>query len=257
MVLWRMLPGAKSALGMPIVNYDPLADRWILSQFAVGNRAGAGQAHECLLVSQTSSPVGAYYAYDFAIPEPYFNDYPKIGVWPDSFVMTAPLFEGPVFGQGVFAMNRAKMLAGDPTAEMIFFDLTLSHPGLSRILPADVDGIAPPAGAPVVLAGITANEMGDPQDGIRLLELKPDFSNPPASTLTELGFPGGSLAVAAFDPTLTQVSGNCGFAFTARDDIEQPPPATCGMRVDALSDRPMHRLGYRNFGPQSATTRST
>jgi len=234
--------------GDPIVNYDPLADRWILSQFAVGNRAGAGQAHECLLVSQTSSPVGAYYAYDFAIPEPYFNDYPKIGVWPDSFVMTAPLFEGPVFGQGIFAMNRAKMLAGDPTAEMIFFDLTLSHPGLSRILPADVDGIAPPAGAPVVLAGITANEMGDPQDGIRLLELKPDFSNPPASTLTELGFPGGSLAVAAFDPTLTQVSGNCGFAFTARDDIEQPPPATCGMRVDALSDRPMHRLGYRNFG---------
>ncbi len=234
--------------GDPIVNYDPLADRWMLSQFAVGNRAGAGLAHQCIVVSQTADPTGAYFAYDFPVPEPYFNDYPKLGVWPDSYVMTAPLFEGPVFGQGVFAFNRAKMLAGDPTAEAIFLDLTTSHPGLGRILPSDVDGIAPPAGAPNVLAGIAANELGDPQDGIRLLELKPNFSNPPATTLTELGFPGGSLAVAAFDPTFTQVAGNCGFAFSARDDLEQPAPANCGMRLDALSDRPLHRLGYRNFG---------
>lgn len=234
--------------GDPIVNYDPLADRWMLSQFGVGNRAGAGLAHQCVLVSQTADPTGAYFAYDFPIPEPYFNDYPKLGVWPDAYVMTAPLFEGPVFGQGVFAFNRAKMLAGDPTAEAIFLDLTTAYPGLGRILPADVDGVAPPAGAPNVLAGIAANELGDPQDGIRLLELKPNFSNPAATTLTELGFPGGSLAVAAFDPTFTEVSGNCGFAFTSRDDLEQPAPANCGMRVDALSDRPMHRLGYRNFG---------
>lgn len=234
--------------GDPIVNYDPLADRWVLSQFGVGNRAGAGLAHQCMLISQTADPTGAYYAYDFAVPEPYFNDYPKVGVWPDAYVMTAPLFEGPVFGSGVFTYNRAKMLAGDPTAEAIFFDLTTAFPGLGRILPSDVDGIAPPVGAPNVLAGIAANELGDPQDGIRLLEVKPDFSNPPASTLTEIGFPGGSLAVAAFDPTFTQISGNCGFAFTSRDDLEQPPPATCGMRVDTLSDRPMHRLGYRNFG---------
>lgn len=234
--------------GDPIVNYDPLADRWMLSQFAVGNRAGAGLAHECILISQTADPTGAYYAYDFPVPEPYFNDYPKLGVWPDSYVMTAPLFEGPVFGQGIFAFNRAKMLAGDPSAEAVFLDLTVAYPGLGRILPADVDGVPPPAGAPNVLAGITANEAGDPQDGVRLLELKPNFSNPADTTLTELVFPGGSLAVAAYDPTFTQVAGNCGFAFTARDDLEQPAPANCGMRVDALSDRPMHRLAYRNFG---------
>jgi len=234
--------------GDPIVNYDPLADRWMLSQFAVGNRAGAGLAHQCILVSQTADPTGAYFAYDFPVPEPYFNDYPKLGVWPDSYVMTAPLFEGPVFGQGIFAFNRAKMLAGDPTAEAIFLDLTVSYPGLGRILPADVDGVPPPAGEPNVLAGITANEAGDPQDGIRLLELKPNFSNPPATTLTEVPFSGGSLAVAAYDPTFTQVSGNCGFAFTSRDDLEQPAPANCGMRIDALSDRPLHRLAYRNFG---------
>ncbi len=234
--------------GDPIVNYDPLADRWMLSQFAVGNRAGAGVAHQCVLISKTADPTGAYFAYDFPVPEPYFNDYPKLGVWPDAYVMTAPLFEGPVFGMGIFSFNRAKMLAGDPTAEAIFLDLTTAYPGLGRILPADVDGVPPPVGAPNILAGITANEAGDPQDGIRLLELKSNFSNPPATTLTEIPFPGGSLAVAPFDPTFTQISGNCGFAFTNRDDLEQPAPANCGMRLDALSDRPLHRLAYRNFG---------
>lgn len=231
--------------GDPIVLYDPLADRWQLSQFAVANRP---PAHECVAISQTGDPTGTWYVYDFAIPDNYFNDYPKFGVWPDGYYMTAPLFEGPVFGQGAFIMNRAKMLAGDPTAEMVFFDLTTAFPGLHRILPADVDGLAPPAGTANYMAGLTANEFGDPQDGIRMFEVRADWNNPAASTFTELPFAGGSLAVATYDPTFTEVSGNCGFAFTSRDDIEQPAPATCGMRVDAIADRPMHRLAYRNFG---------
>jgi hypothetical protein len=95
------------------------------------------------------------------------------------------------------------------------------------------------------MAAITADEFGDFQDGIRLFEARPDFANPADSTFTELP----SLAVASFDPTLTQVSGTCdALSFTSRDDIDQPPPATCNMRLDALSDRPMHRLAYRNFG---------
>jgi hypothetical protein len=231
--------------GDPIVNYDPLADRWMLSQFSVANRP---PAHECIAISQTADPTGAWFLYDFVIPNDYFNDYPKLGVWPDAYYMTAPLFEGPAFGQGIFAMNRSKMLAGDPGAEMIFFDLTVSNPTLHRVLPADVDGPAPPPGTPNYMAGIAAEELGDLQDGIRLFELTVDWSSPLDSTLTEIPFPGGSLAVAAFDPTFTEVSGNCGFAFTSRDDLEQPAPANCGMRVDALSDRPLHRLAYRNFG---------
>ena len=231
--------------GDPIVLYDPLADRWLISQFAISSRP---PSHECIAISQTANPAGAYHLYDFSIPDNYFNDYPKLGVWPDAYYMTAPLFEGPVFGQGVFVLNRAKMLAGDATAEMVFFDLTLAEPGLGRILPADVDGPAPPPGAPNLMLGLTADEYGDLQDGIRLFEVKANWVNPAATTLQEIAFPGGSLAVAAYDPTFTEVSGNCGFAFTSRDDIEQPPPANCGMRVDSLSGRPMHRLAYRNFG---------
>ncbi len=236
--------------GDPIVLYDPLADRWLLSQFAVTNRP---PSHECIAISQTADPTGAWYVYDFVIPDNYFNDYPKLGVWPDGYYMTAPLFDGPVFGQGVFVLERQKMLAGDPAAAMLFFDLALSLPNTQRILPADLDGPAPPAGTPNYLATLTAAEFGDIQDGIRLFELQTDWTNPGASTLGEIPFAGGSLAVAAYDPTLTEVSGtDCDpgapiVAFTNRDDIEQPSPANCGHRVDSLSNRPMHRLAYRNF----------
>ena len=231
--------------GDPIVLYDPIADRWLLSQFAVANRP---PAHECVAISQTADPTGAYYLYDFVIPNNYFNDYPKLGVWPDGYYMTSPLFEGPVFGQGAYILNRTKMLAGDPAAEMVFFDLTTAFPGLQRILPADLDGPPPAPGTPNYMATIAADEFGDAQDGIRLFEVKADWQNLAASTFTEVPFPSGVLPVAAFDPTLTQTSGNCGFAFTVRDDIEQPAPGNCGMRLDALSDRPMHRLAYRTQG---------
>ena len=232
--------------GDPIVLHDQLADRWLITQFSVTNRP---PSHECVAVSQTPDPTGAYFLYDFVIPDDYFNDYPKLGVWPDAYYMTAPLFEGPVFGMGAFAMNRAKMLAGDPSAELIFFDMTISKPGLHRILPADVDGpIPPPPGTPNYMLAITAAELGDPQDGVRILAAEIDWSNPLASTIDEIPFAGGSLAVAAFDPTFTETSGNCGFAFTGRDDLEQPAPANCGMRLDALADRPLNRLAYRNSG---------
>ncbi len=233
--------------GDPIVLYDPLADRWQLSQFAISNRP---PSHECVAVSKTNDPTGQWYLYDFVVPDNYFNDYPKLGVWPDAYYMTAPLFEGPVFGQGMFAMNRSKMLAGDPTAELVFFDLTLAVPGLQRILPADVDGPAPPAGTPNYVLTMAADEFGDPADAYRLFEVHIDWNDVDNSTMTELP----SLPSAAFDPTFTEVSGNCGFAFTSRDDIEQPAPANCGMRVDSLSGRPMHRLAYRNFGTHESLT---
>jgi hypothetical protein len=194
--------------GDPIVMYDPLANRWHLSQFAVSNRP---PSHECVAVSQTGDPTGAWYLYDFVIPDNYFNDYPKFGVWPDGYYMTAPLFEGPVFGQGVFVMNRAKMLVGDPTAELIFFDLTLAFPGLGRVLPADVDGPAPPAGTRNYVVGTAADEFGDPGDKVRLFAVKADFNDVDNSTFTEIA----SVPTAAYDPTFTEVSGNCGFAFTS------------------------------------------
>ncbi|HEU5248540.1 MAG TPA: hypothetical protein VFW15_01010, partial [Thermoanaerobaculia bacterium] len=97
--------------GDPIVLYDPLADRWLLSQFAV-----ATPAHQCVALSRSGDPAGSYFLYDFVMPNSKFNDYPKFGVWPDAYYMSDNQFDPNFQGAGVFAFERSKMLAGDPSA---------------------------------------------------------------------------------------------------------------------------------------------
>src|SRR6185295_14469572 len=50
--------------GDPVVAYDVLAGRWILSQFVVGGPTGSF-SHQCIAVSVTQDATGAYYLYDF------------------------------------------------------------------------------------------------------------------------------------------------------------------------------------------------
>jgi hypothetical protein len=110
--------------GDPIVLYDRLADRWLISQFAFGSQTSPPW-HQCIAISQTGDPTGAYYAYDFVVPPlPLppgggFPDYPKLGVWPDGYYMTSREFNPGFTGHGAFAFERAKMLLGDPTASLI------------------------------------------------------------------------------------------------------------------------------------------
>ena len=54
-------------------------DRWILSQFST-----AGPEYfNCVAISQTPDPTGAYYRYAFSTGA-NFPDYPKYGLWTDS-----------------------------------------------------------------------------------------------------------------------------------------------------------------------------
>ncbi|HYY41863.1 MAG TPA: hypothetical protein VE775_03960, partial [Pyrinomonadaceae bacterium] len=146
--LFAALPGvcANTNDGDPIVLYDQLADRWLISQFcwsvAVPN-------HQIIAISKTGDPTGAYYLYDFVMPNVKFNDYPHLGMWPDGYYMTDNQFNqaGTIFqGAGIFAFDRAKMLAGDPTANFIYFSLGLaSFPeAIGGMLPSDMDGLNPP-----------------------------------------------------------------------------------------------------------------
>ncbi len=70
--------------GDPIVIYDPIADRWVISQFAVAGANGTSVPFlQCVAVSQTADPTGSYNRYSFGYNA--FNDYPKMGVWPDAY----------------------------------------------------------------------------------------------------------------------------------------------------------------------------
>jgi subtilisin-like proprotein convertase family protein len=239
--LFQQLGGqcAASDAGDPVVVYDPLADRWVLSQFAFVTTA-APPYHECFAVSQTPDPTGAYFLFDFVTPGANFPDYPKLGVWPDAYYMTTNQFlNGAAFnGAGIFAFERTKMVAGDPTAAMVYVDLNLAaHPeGIGGILPADVDGLTPPpVGAPGVFTYFTADELGG-KDAVRMFDFRVNYAIPGLSTFTERA--ESPVAVAPFNP-LTPAG---------RDDIEQPPPASTAAALDSISDRLMFRLAYRNFG---------
>ncbi len=223
--------------GDPIVLYDALADRWLISQFCT---LASPTTHQLIAISQTGDPTGAYFLYDFLMPNNRFNDYPHFGVWPDGYYMTDNQFVGnSSAGAGAFAFDRRRMLMGDPRAGFIYFDLNFAFPlqGIFGALPSDLDGLTPPpAGRPNTFAYFIATEFGNASDGMRLFDFHADFDNPSASTFTERA--ESPIAVAAFNP----------LSPTGRDDILQPAPATTGAALDSISDRLMHRLQYRNFG---------
>ena len=225
--------------GDGIVLYDHLADRWLISQFAAVF-VGGPPFHQCIAISQTADPTGAYHLYDFVMPNNKLNDYPKFGVWPDAYYMSDNQFAPPAFnfaGAGVFAFERDKMLAGLP-ASFIYFDLAMRDPSIGGLLPADLDGPAPPPGTPNYFAYFTATEFGDAQDGLRIFEFHVDFATPASSTFTERS--DSPLATAAFSPLFCLNGGVPSF--------ECIPQRGTNVKLDSLADRLMFRLQYRNFG---------
>jgi hypothetical protein len=239
--------------GDPIVVYDPLADRWLISQFALPLFPTAPY-FQCIAISRTADPTGAYYAYEFEMPNAKLNDYPKFGVWPDAYYMTDNQFlfdqaaGGFSFaGGGAFAFDRERMLMGDPTATFVYFDLEAVDPTIGGMLPSDLDGLTPPPpGRRNTFAYFVATEYGDAVDGLRLFDFKVDFTRPERSRFTERR--ESPLPVAAFNPLDTP----------GRGDIEQPNPLTPPLAsctpvptcffLDSIQDRVLYRLQYRNFG---------
>ena len=218
--------------GLPIVLYDPLADRWLISQTCTA----FPPFRQMVAVSKTGDPLGGYFIYEFVMPSVRLNDFPKFGIWSDGYYMSAEEYLGSDFvGSGAFAFDRKKLIAGDPSASYIYFRFpAVAAYRRSTLLPSDMDGVTPPpAGSPNIFASYSANEYGDAQDAIRLFDFHADFGIPENSTFTERS--ESPLAVAAFDPTSPE----------GRADIMQPPP---GAPLDSSSDRLNYRLAYRNFG---------
>lgn len=227
--------------GLPIVLYDALADRWLITQIC----SNFPPFRQMVAVSQTGDPLGAYFAYEFVMPTNRQYDFPKFGVWPDGYYMTADEFLGAdYYGSGMFAFDREKILAGQPAAYVYFNQPDPVAIRRRGMLPADLDGLTPPEpDKPGIFASFTANEYGDAQDALRLFDLHADFDQPDNSSFTERT--ESPIAVAAFDPTSPE----------GRPDIAQPPP---GERLDSQSDRLNHRLAYRNHGThESLVTNQT
>ena len=157
--------------GDPIVQYDKIANRWILTQFSISTLPYL----ECVAVSTTSDATGTYHRYAFSFGNTDYADYPKLGVWSDAYYMSFNLFDGNTFlGADACALDRNAMLAGN-TAQIICFPQTSS---VASLLPSDMDGTIPPS------PGEPAFFMNFGKNVIQLWAFHVDFTTPANSTFT-------------------------------------------------------------------------
>jgi uncharacterized repeat protein (TIGR01451 family) len=202
--------------GDPVVTYDKLADRWVFTQFVVRNQPFL----QCVAVSTTSDATGSYNRYSFQYPN--FDDYPKLGVWPDAYYITFNMFGSTTFlGADACAFDRNAMLNGNAATQICFQQAST----VGSLLPADMDGhVAPPAGSPNYMMDFDVNSLN-------LYKFHVDFATPANSTFTG----PVNIPVAPFTP----------FCPAVRGCVPQPPGD--GTKLDSLGDRLMYRLAYRNF----------
>jgi hypothetical protein len=209
----------------PVATYDKAAGRWLITMIA-SNRPFFTVNELCVAVSTSSDATGTFNLYSFSFGAT-LPDYPKLGVWPDAYYVTANNFPGggSFVGALTCALDRAKMLAGS-AATIICFQRGISD---FSLLPADLDGATPPPpGAPNYQL-----ELGS-STTLNLFKFHVDFAVPANSTFT------GPTAISVPAFTDACFGGTC---------IPQPAP---GERLDSLGDRLMHRLAYRNFGTHEA-----
>jgi len=233
--------------GDPVVSYDILAGRWVLSQFAVGGPTGSA-SHQCVAVSTTSDALGAYYLYDFLTDSTNFVDYPHTGVWPDGYYMSTHVFNaaGTSYLAGrVYVFERDKMIAGSP-ARQLQADMVKDGAGIQYgFLPADLDSLTPPpAGEAAFILGPNA-QFTNRTDSTRV---KVTWGTTPTIALTS--------AVITTTGISSPPCVNNTAAQNNRDCVPQPSPAVGADYLDNLGSHFMYRLAYRNNGTQAAPQES-
>jgi hypothetical protein len=259
--LWAGFPieDCTDPSGDPVVLYDQTTDHWILSQFTTrGLDDPALPFYNCVAVSQTGDPTGAYYRYAFITQADdvdggfFFPDYPKYGVWSNSYILTTRDF-GLIdrYGISVYALEKNKMVNGDPNARAVqfFLEADVTPTGTvplalvgDGLLPPDIDGNRRPidgAPAPIVGTQDDSADYGATFDALNIWELSIKWSaNPTASIALATQLP-----TAPFDSIYP-----C--APDARDCLPEPGIVNPAQYLDILSyrQRPTWRLAYRNFG---------
>lgn len=211
--------------GDPVVVYDRLADRWLISDFAW--LQDGGPYYECVAVSKTGDPVtGGWWMYAIKISDDSLDDYPKLGVWRDEYVISFNMFnyddgDYDFNGASVWAFRKSKMIAGQ-SVPYVAFKIS-ADTGYATLLPSHALSL-PPLGAPAYLATASIPNQ------LNLWELHVDWSNTNTASLT--------------GPTNMEVA-----TFASADSIAQPGSDVGTVPyLDSLSPRPMMQLIYQSVG---------
>ncbi len=198
-----------------------MADRWLLSPVR--------RRHQRALLRDLDhpGPDRDYFTYEFTVSAD-FPDYFKVGAWPSGYYVGTNETT-----YTAYAFDRAKMLAGDPSASFVRFPRTEQLPASGRRRRSE--------GADATEGGLfytfKDNAFHGGSDRIELFQLTPNFVAPASSTFTMIA----ALPIAPFTYTV------CGFFH-----LNCIPQGGTLQTVDAVSEWPMHRFAYRRFGDHEA-----
>lgn len=213
-----------STYGDPVVLYDRQADRWLLS---IIGTSGSVQA-ECVAVSKTNDPAGAYYLYGYSFGA-NLNDYPKLSTWAtasnSAYLATYNIFINfqAFGGADLCGFDRTKMLAGDKTAAQLC-QMTPSAEG--GYLPSDMDGPSVPA------------------DGTPGLYINWQNNNPGQLYLRKLTLNFAAATATLSAPTVISTANT---ALACGNGGQCVPQTGTTQTLDTLGDRMMYRFAVRHF----------
>ena len=228
-----------------IVKFDRQAHRWLLAQNVFTSPYAV-----CIAISQTATfSDNMWTVYEFPVVNNGFPDYPKYGVWStggasdgyyenwNNFGPGGSGFVGPV----MCGYDRAKILAGDSSAEQICFQLSGTEDSL---LPADRDSpVSPPATEDEFFIG----SVGDIDNShLSLYSMHINNWGTGDATMTGLGN-SQPIAVTPYTPSC---NGSYGGACVPQPNVGS------GNDVDSLGDRLMYRFAYWEDQP-APTARAT
>jgi len=236
--IWNGIPAPYNGRndGDPVVLWDQAAGRWMISQFSLPS---ASQNAELVAISATSDPTGTWYRYVFMFGN-QMPDYPKLGVWPDGYYLAFNQFanQSSYSGTGACALQRDKMLTGDPSAAMVYKTQGTSAANPWAMLPADWDGTsAPPSGASNFFIYFDDWSSTTTQY-LKVWSFHVDWATTSNSTFAQTD----QMTTAAFNSTL------CTDATGRGRCVPEPGGSTTAYKLDDLADRLMFRNQYRNFG---------
>jgi Kelch motif len=235
--------------GDPFTLYDPIADRWLISDFAFPSFPGTS-FWQCIAVSQTNDPVsGGWFLYalqvDPANPQ-YLGDYPKFAMWnsggnpaQNAYFLTMNLFASFTEFDGVraYALDRASMLSGGP-ANAIGFTLGLAGVGDSYSFVAANfrNGDPPPTGRDEMVLAVDATIPGATLTQVHARFFHVDFVTPANSTFG-VGpdhTPNAEITVNPFVQAWTATT------------YDLVPQQGTSVKLDTLGDKIMTPVVYQN-----------
>jgi hypothetical protein len=193
--MWRGTSCAITAISDAVLKYDSLAHRWLVSR--PGGPIGDAHGSQCIAISQGEDPTGAWFRYQFPLSVPgisAFGDYPKIGIWSNSYTFSArgrttvlPT-DTTILGDYAVGFDRFAMLAGEPAAAVEFFITQVPSPVDSfHFLPASDEGASRrPEGSRIVPVPFVERFSGQ-SDQLAIWDLLVRWTDPERAQFVRTG----------------------------------------------------------------------